>query len=258
LEENPVRPVIRYLILAVSGAVLAYLAGLLLAPTIFETPRFISSIGAASAPVTVPDVIGLSRQDAQREIESASLVLSGQWSEYGPMESMGTVIRQDPPPGAMTPRGAPVSIFWNIGPLYRQYYPDSLIGMSAVDAEEKIADWQLYSIGRSWVPHPTVPEGVVIGVCPRQYDSLSVTTPVRLLVSTGWDGVPRFVGMNLREALEAAEYSGLVTVVEERTTGDILQDGVIIQQSYPAGMRFAPGDSIVLIVGRIDDEWGTW
>jgi beta-lactam-binding protein with PASTA domain len=258
MEEGNVRSALRFGILALSGAVLAFLAGTLLAPSIFETPRFISSIGAASVPVTVPDVIGLSRQDAQREVESASLVLAGQWSEYGPMESMGSVIRQDPPPGAMTPRGAPVSIFWNIGPLYRQYYPDSLIGMSAVEAEEKIADWQLYSIGRSWVPHPTVPEGMVVGVCPRQYDSLSVTTPVRLLVSVGWEGMPRFQGLSESEAQELAVNSHLVILVQERTTGDILQNGIVIEQLTPAGTRFAPGDSVVIVVGRTDGEWGTW
>lgn len=252
------RSSLRYGILALSSALLAFLAGILLAPSIFETPRFISSIGAASAPVTVPDVTGFSRQDAQREIESADLVLAGQWSEYGPMESMGTVIRQDPPPGAMTPRGAPVSIFWNIGPLYRQYFPDSLPGLSAVEAEEKIADWQLYSIGRSWAPHPVVPEGIVIAVSPRQYDSLAVTTPVRLLVSTGWEGVPRFVGLSLSSALEAAGNSSLVAVVEERATGDIQEKGMVMEQSLPTGSHFAPGDSIVLVVGRISDDWGTW
>jgi len=252
------RPAVRFLILAVSGALLAFVTGLILAPTIFETPRFISSIGAVSAPVTVPDVIGLTRQDAQREIESASLVMAGQWSEYGPMESIGTVVRQDPPPGSMTPRGAPVSIFWNIGPLYRQYYPDSLIGMSAVQAEEKIADWQLYSIGRSWIPHPLFPEGTVVGVCPRQYDSLAVTVPVRLLVSTGWDGVPRFVGMTESAALDIASVNDLVLVIEERSTGDIVQDGMVLEQMTPAGTRYAPGDSVIVVVGRSDSQWGNW
>ncbi len=252
------RSAFRYSVLAISAAVLAFIAGSILAPSIFRTPRFISSIGAASVPVTVPDVIGLSRQDAQREIESVNLILAGQWSEYGPMETMGSVIRQDPPPGAMTPRGAPVSIFWNIGPLYRQYYPDSLIGLSAVEAEEEIADWQLYSIGRSWVPHPSIPEGMVIGVSPRQYDSLSVVTPVRLLVSTGWDGIPRFVGLSLADALVIAENNNLTALIEERPTGDILQAGVIIEQTIPAGALYTPGDSIQLVVGVTDDDWGTW
>jgi len=253
-----VKSVVRYAILAVSAAILAFITGSVLAPSIFKTPRFISSIGAASTPVTVPDVIGLSRQDAQREIESVNLILAGQWSEYGPMETMGSVIRQDPPPGAMTPRGAPVSIFWNIGPLYRPYFPDSLLGLYAVEAEEEIADWQLYSIGRSWVPHPSIPEGMVFGVSPRQYDSLSVTTPVRLLVSTGWDGIPRFVGLSIADAREVAENSNLIPDFEERVTGDILQDGIIIEQMIPAGSRYTPGDSIKLVFGKTDNDWGTW
>ena len=252
------KSLVRYLILAVSAAILAFIAGTILAPSIFRTPRFISSIGAASAPVSVPDVIGMTRQDAQREIESANLVLAGQWSEYGPMETMGGVIRQDPPPGAMTPVGAPVSIFWNIGPLYRHYSPDSLLGLSAVEAEEQIADWQLYSIGRSWAPHPSIPEGMVIAVSPRQYDSLSVITPVRLLVSTGWEGIPRFVGLSLNDAIAIAENNNIVPVIEERIISDILQDGIVIEQLLPAGTLFTPGDSITLVVGQTDAEWGTW
>jgi serine/threonine-protein kinase len=259
MEEEELKPALRYLVLAVSAALLAYIAGSILAPTIFQTPRFISSIGAASAPVTVPNVLGMTRQDAQREIESANLVLAGQWSEYGPFETMGTVIRQDPPPGAMTPRGAPMSIFWNIGPLYRSFYPDSLIGMTAVQAEEKIADWQLYSIGRSWAPHPFVPEGNVIGVCPRQYDSLVVTTAVRILVSTGWHGLPRFIGMMQDDAMALARDRNLIPVVaEERSTDDILMDGVVMEQLQPPGSQFSSGDTVHLVVGRVDTNWGTW
>lgn len=151
-----------------------------------------------------------------------------------------------------------MSIFWNIGPLYRSYYPDSLKGLSAVEAEEKIADWQLYSIGRSWVPHPSIPEGMVIAVSPRQYDSLTVTTPVRLLVSTGWTGVPRFVGLYITDARVLAEISNLVLITEERATEDILQDGIILEQLLPAGSQYLPGDSLIIIVGETDEDWGNW
>ena len=152
-----------------------------------------------------------------------------------------------------------MSIFWNIGPLYRSYYPDSLIGMTAVQAEEKIADWQLYSIGRSWAPHPFVPEGMVIGVCPRQYDSLSVTTAVRILVSTGWHGLPRFEGMMLDDAILLAEEKNLVPqVVEERETQDILLDGMVIEQLQPPGSQYSSGDTVQLIVGKANTDWGTW
>ncbi len=248
----------RYVVLGISGAVLAFIAGMILAPTVFGTPRFVSSVGAASVPVEMPDVVGLSRQEAQREIESSSLVLAGQWSEYGPMETMGTVIRQDPPPGTLTPRGTPVSIFWNIGPLFRTFHPDSLLGMTAVEAEEKIADWQLYSMGRSRVPHPVVPAGVVVAVCPRQYDSLPVTTSVRLLVSSGWEGMPRFLDMTVEQAEELARERDLFLVVKEKPVEDLAMEGIVVEQQVPPGTAYEKGDSITVLIGKVGLDWGAW
>jgi len=250
---------VRFLIIAAGGSLIAFATGALLAPAVFETPRFVSSIGAAAQPVVVPDVVGMTRQDAQREVEGATLVLAGQWSEYGPFETMGLVIRQDPPAGALIPRGSSVSIFWNIGPLYRPFHPDSLLGMTAVEAEEKIADWQLYSIGRSWVPDPRVPEGSVVAVCPRQFDSLMVRVPVRLLVSTGWQGMPMLEGLTLAEAAAVVAVDDLVLAVgEERTVTDVMQDGIILEQLEPAGSDASRGDTVHVVVGRQETGWGTW
>ncbi len=252
-------PAVRYLVILAATAVIAGVAGTVLAGIVFDPPEFVSSVGAEAVPVTVPDVIGMTRQEARTAIESSSLVLAGQWSEYGPLETMGTVIRQDPPPGAQTPRGAPVSIFWNTGPLYREFHPDSLVGLTAVEAEERIADWQLYSIGRSWVSHPSSPEGTVLAVSPRQYDSLAVHTPVRLLVSTGWEGVPRLTGMRPTDADSLLSGMGLVLrVSEERETGDVMEQGLILEQALTAGSPFAVGDTIDVVVGTSGSGWGTW
>ncbi len=72
---------------------------------VFSTPVFLSSMGSAAAPVTVPDVAGLTRAEAQREIEGGNLVLAGEWSEYGDFDTMGMVVRQDPPLEHRFPRG---------------------------------------------------------------------------------------------------------------------------------------------------------
>jgi len=183
------------LLLVLVAAGTGFLAGSLSAPSAFRTPVFISSMGYSSAPVAVPDVVGLSRQDARRVIESGNLLLAGEWSEFGDFETMGLVTRQDPAPGTEVPRGAPVNVFWNVGPLYRPYQPRQLIGLTAGEAEELVADWQLYNGGRTRVPHPTVPEGRVISASPMFPESLSVRRTVRLLVSTGWTGLPVLAGI---------------------------------------------------------------
>jgi len=255
------RAILRFLLAAAVAAVLSFLVGSLVSPAVFETPEFLSSIGGASAPVSVPDVTGATRQEAQRIIESSSLVLAGQWSEYGPFETMGQVIRQDPPAGALLPRGAPVNIFWNIGPLYRPYHPESLVGLKATEAEELIADWQLYTAGRSRVPHPWVPEGDVISVSPWQPGSLTVSTPVRLLVSTGWNGIPVVTGLTAAGAESVLVTRGLVLVVTgEREVLDPDMEDRIVEQDPAGGTPCTSGDSLRVIIGRSagSGSWGQW
>jgi beta-lactam-binding protein with PASTA domain len=237
----------RLLVLSLTGAVLAIAAGVVVAPLAFRTPRFVTALGANAQPVNVPDVTGRPRQDAQRDIESAGLVLAGQWSEYGDLET----------------------IFWNVGPLFRPYHPELLPGLSATEAEGLIADWQLYTAGRSRAPHPTVPEGYVISACPWTGDSLSVEVPVRLLVSTGWDGIPMFRGMNIADAESIAVEHDLVLVVDGTENGE--PDSTVTSQLPAAGTGFVPGDTVRVVV-RISgapaplagepveggEGWGTW
>ncbi len=230
---------------------MAFLAGFVIAPTAFRTPRFVSALGGSSQPVVVPDVASLSRQDARRQIESAGLVLAGEWAEYGPNETAGLVIRQDPAPGAQVPRGSPVSVFWNVGPLFRPYHPGMLPGLTASEAEELIASWQLYTAGRSRVPHASVPEGRVIAVFPPNRDSLSVQVPVRLLVSTGWQGVPLFVGMKLAEAESISVEHEIVLLVESFSfVPDGSRDSLVSFQSVSPGAGFLPGDTVSVRVDR--------
>lgn len=254
------RTILRFLLLAAVAAALSFLTGSIVSPIVFETPEFLSSIGGASAPVPVPDVTGQTRQEAQRLIESSSLVLAGQWSEYGPFETMGQVIRQDPPAGALLPRSAPVNIFWNIGPLYRPYAPESLVGLRATEAEELIADWQLYTAGRSRVPHPRIPEGNVISVSPWQPGSLTVITPVRLLVSTGWTGIPVFSGLTVAEAESIAIFRDLIIeVTGERQVIDPDMEDRIVDQVPAGGSSSAPGDTVKVTIGRSGSgDWGQW
>jgi beta-lactam-binding protein with PASTA domain len=264
----------KYLVLFLVGAVTAFTAGALIAPVAFRTPRFVTAMGAQAQPVVVPDVTGLTRQDAQRQIESTGLTLAGQWSEYGPIETMGLVIRQDPAPATQVPRGSPMSVFWNVGPLYRTYHPELLPGLPAQEAEELIADWQLYTAGRSRMPHPSVPEGCVIGVCPMVRDSLPVYTAVRLLVSTGWEGIPVFTGMPEAMAESIAAVHEIVLVVGEIEPAlEAADDSTVTWQSPDPGTAFIPGDTVLVRVmrsgpvlpsgtegapGEEDQGWGNW
>lgn len=252
--------IVFFIVLAVVGAGLGFLSGIVSAPMVFDTPVFISSMGVSAAPVTVPDVQGITRAEAQRIIEGGNLVLAGQWTEYGNFETMGMVVRQDPPAGTQVPRGAPINIFWNVGPLFRPFYPDSLVGLSANRAEEKIADWQLYTAGRTRIPHPSVPEGEVIAVAPWFTDSISVRRPVRLLISSGWTGIPVLNGLMVAEAESILVARRLVMeIVEERPVTDILKEGTVLEQFPYSGSNYSSGDTVSVVTGAIGaGGWGEW
>lgn len=249
-----------FAVLVVAGTGLGFLSGIISAPMVFDTPVFISSMGVSAAPVTVPDVLGMTRAEAQRIIEGGNLILAGQWTEYGNFETMGMVVRQDPPAGTQVPRGAPVNIFWNVGPLFRPFYPDSIVGLSASRAEEKIADWQLYTAGRTRIPHPSIPEGEVIAVAPWFTDSISVKRPVRLLVSSGWTGVPVLIGLRVAEAESILVGRRLVMeIIEERPVTDILKEGIVLEQFPYSGENYMQGDTVSVAVGAIGSGgWGEW
>lgn len=253
---------LQYTIIVSSGVLIAFLTGWLLAPAVFNTPRFISSIGSGPAPpVAVPDLVGLSRQDAQRQIETANLILAGQWAEFGSFETMGLVVRQNPLSGDLVPAGSPVNIFWDVGPLHRPFYPDTLIGLAATRAEELIADWQLYTAGRSRIAHPGFPEGTVIAVSPMQRGSLSVKTPVRLLISLGWHGIPLILGLDVAEAESLLSVHDLLMIVEQETV--VIEPekiNRILNQSPAAGGSFSAGDTVFVEMGvrTGSTTWGEW
>ncbi len=249
-----------FTLLVIVGVGLGFLSGTVTAPMVFDTPVFISSMGATAAPVTVPDVLGITRAEAQRAIEGGNLVLAGQWTEYGNFETMGLVVRQDPIAGTQVPRGAPVNIFWNVGPLFRPFYPDSIVGLSASRAEEKIADWQLYTAGRTRIPHPSIPEGEVIAVAPWFAESISVRRPVRLLVSSGWTGVPVLIGLTVADAESILIGRRLIMqVIEEREISDILKEGTVLEQFPYSGENYTAGDTISVVTGAVaTGGWGEW
>lgn len=153
-----------------------------------------------------------------------------------------------------------MNVFWNSGPLYREYHPEDLVMIPASEAEELLADWQLYSAGRSRVPSPSVPEGYVISVSPWQPGSISVRRPVRLLVSTGWAGVPRLEGLEPADAESLLADEGVtLQVLGDSAVADPGADGRIVWQYPPPGAGMQRGDSIRVKIGAAPGSgWGEW
>ncbi len=76
--------------------------------------RIIPSAGPA--PRTVPDLTNVTLVDATTSLQSMGLVIAQGPDEFSPTVPAGTVLRQDPAPGASVERGATVTVVVSKGP----------------------------------------------------------------------------------------------------------------------------------------------
>jgi beta-lactam-binding protein with PASTA domain/tRNA A-37 threonylcarbamoyl transferase component Bud32 len=86
--------------------------------------------------VTVPDVVGVSRDQALRLLRSAGLG-AGNISEEPAAQNKGTVIRQNPPSGTKAPKGSVVDLVLSSGPPSLSV--PSVIGMGVGQAVDRLS-----------------------------------------------------------------------------------------------------------------------
>ena len=77
--------------------------------------NLVLSKGPEPAPVTVPNLVGLERQDAQNSLGGANLTLGTITEEETTRFPAGKVARQDPPAGTRLPQGSPVNLLVSKG-----------------------------------------------------------------------------------------------------------------------------------------------
>lgn len=146
--------------------------------------------GTASAELAVPDLRGMTLERAEDEIEAAGLKQGS--LEYAIVEESttpsGTVLTQDPVPGALVPAGAVVDIVLARGPEPEPEEPDA----SEVAASEKPLEQTSTGSGQppaAQQPPPPLPEPGE-----QDLDPKLVFTPIEvdkqaLITQLGWTSV---------------------------------------------------------------------
>ncbi len=152
------------------------------------TPFMFATQGAvAVAPtpvaVTVPNVMGLARADAESEIALAGLSVGAVTEANSDTMPVGTVISQTPPGGEQADAGSGVDLVISLGAT-PQMVPD-LVALAQADAEATILKAGL-AVGMIGTQHSdTVPDGQVISQNPLAGSEVAPGSAVDLLVSLG-------------------------------------------------------------------------
>jgi beta-lactam-binding protein with PASTA domain len=137
----------------------------------------------APTPVTVPDIVGLTESDARDVLRGVDLRL-GAVERVTRSAPIGTVVSQDPPPGARVPAGDTIQAVVEAGVVV----PD-VTGMIEGQALDTLQAVGLDVSGSSHEYHDTIPAGSVIRSVPGAGNVVSPAEPIRLVVSRGREPV---------------------------------------------------------------------
>ena len=204
-----------------------------LLPQMFESPP---------EQVRVPDLIGLTRDEARAEIGNAGLAVGDEEFREDPEVRADRVIEQDPNRDTFVDPGTEVDLVISSGkPLVEVPF---VVGRPRAVAAATLRDANLEVTMQE--RESDEPAGRVLSTDPRPGDSVPEGTLVTVFYSDGPEEVPGVVGLQRAEAEQIIRDAGFEPdVVEDPNSRQ--PRGTVIRQS-PSGGQDAPEGSTVTIV----------
>lgn len=200
------------------------------------------------APIGVPDVMGLTRAEAQTVLAAAGLALGATIEQPSATARVGTVIAQNPRVGVRVRRGTAVDL--TVGTLASITVP-SLTGQTQAEAIATLERAGLIVGQITFQVTGRAPVGTVIGQSPLAGGTLAPDGEVSLTVvrAAGSFTVPSVVGLSEAAAISRLGDAGFTTIVgrEYSTTVD---PGIVISQVPAAATRVTSRGDVTIVVSR--------
>jgi beta-lactam-binding protein with PASTA domain len=207
---------------------------------------FVFPAGAAQRDVLVPNVVGMTFTDAQRQLEAATFTVQRGESRSN-NAPRGTVIDQQPEAATSTSPGIRVTLVVSNGPKLSTV--PAVIGMSREQALSAL-EGAGFTVGDVSERASNEPRGAIIDSRPRPGSSAPTPSPVSLVMSAGPTTivVPDLVGRPVAEATQLLRQVGL-TLGEIRGPG-AMDAAAVVQSQIPAsGSQVTAGTKVDLITG---------
>jgi len=197
--------------------------------------------------VTVPDLVGLSRLDAERELARVGLELGSVRVVSSTVAAAGHIVSQTPRPGRRVKRSRSVDIDV-AGDNSRVTVPE-VIGLPTAKAMA-VLELAGLSVARiESLRSPGIPSGQVVRVVPPPGAAATRETKVVIAVSTrtGVFPMPSLVGMDKETAQGIVVSQGLVVgSVKPAVSSERI--GSVLFQFPEEGTAVSEGDTVSLIV----------
>jgi beta-lactam-binding protein with PASTA domain/predicted Ser/Thr protein kinase len=211
-----------------------------------DKPPVTLTVSAGPGKAKVPDVVGHSQSEAERELDRAGFESSIETSPSDQFEE-GTVIASDPAAGTRLTRGKAVILTVSTGPVPVRV-PD-VTGQSESSAAAELQEAGLAVDSRE--QESDQPEGQVIGQSPDSGTRVEEGSTVIIFVSKGPGtvAVPGLIGLTREQAASELQDAGLSVGVSEVPTTDPPSDGRVIRQSPTGGTRLRRGSTVTIFLG---------
>ena len=234
---------------AVVIAWLGVVAGVLVAIVVFSA-YFTVRHSVVGRDVQVPDLAGLTSEEASALLEKQGLVLEEAARRNDEHIEIGRVIAQDPPPGAAIKPERKVKVIVSLGDKVSSI--PELRGGAARKAQITLQQQGMKLGDQIYVHSGKAEENMVIGQDPLPEGAGLRDAKVALLVSAGVAPrtyvMPRLAGRGENEAVAFLSRAGLRVAPVRREAGSDAPAGTVVGQDPESGYPVRSGDLVTLTV----------
>ncbi len=210
---------------------------------------FVTILLSTPATVKVPDVAGLTRDQAVDKIESAGLKIGQVKEEASSDVEAGKVIRTDPAAKTSRREGSAVDLFIAVEEAVT--VPD-VSGSDLETAKAKLQELG-FKVGEvKYKNSESVAEGNVISTAPKANTSKSKGSTINLVVSSGVETVtvPDVAGISQSVAKDALTAAGLTVGTVTENASDTVAAGLVISTDPAAKAQVAKGSTVNLVISK--------
>ena len=243
-RRNWIPLVVTLILIALLGGLLWFLAANLLSDDNQQ----------AGTLVTVPNVVGKSREQAETDLQDAGLAVGTvtRVQPSGSTQTPGTVLEQNPAANQRVDRQTPVNLTVVAQPA-AVTIPD-LQGRSVADAQAALLDLGLVPGGPREEPSDTVDPGQVTRTDPAAGQDVDPGSTVTIFTSSGpaQVTVPLVTCQSFGSAQKEIENAGLTPSISQETVSINSQcphGNKVASQDPAAGTAVAPGTTVTLFQG---------
>jgi beta-lactam-binding protein with PASTA domain len=203
--------------------------------------------------IKVPNVCGVSVEDALEKLDSASLLLKFDRREYSEVVPRGNIVAQFPAPGMKVKTGTPVRVALSDGAV--RVRAPNLIGMTEINAgvaARATAQADLDVGPGATVYSPKVKKGDVIAQDPPPATPIMRGSKIKLLVSQGPRpldySMPDLRNKTIVEARASLSAMQLILAEVHEMDHAGAERGLVVAQRPDPGKRVTAGASVILTI----------